>query len=84
MTPAVFWILVGTIALFIGTLIIYWGTRRHDGKEPDSVSTWKTSAPSQLELAVMDFHEMGFREWQRKTPAEQWDYTNRYFTHRGL
>ena len=70
MTPAVFWILVAFICLLIGTLIIYWGTRRHDGKEPDSRPV-NIPAPSEEVKAILIHEEIGYLDWLDMNGPEQ-------------
>jgi len=83
MTPAVFWILAGLIASFLGAVIIFWATTRHDGVEPDS-RPLTPKPPTYLEQSVMEFFGITFTRWLAMSPAEQSIHVERYFTHKGL
>ena len=83
MTPAAFWILVGLIACFLGAVIIFWATTRHDGVEPDS-RPLHLDPPSQIELAAMKNSDISFIRWRAMSPAMQSIHIERYFKSRRL
>ena len=81
MTPAVFWILVGFICLLIGTLIIYWATRRHDGIEPDSRPV-NLRAPTQEELAIIMHEDISYLDWLDMNGPQQAAARDAYYNSR--
>ena len=81
MTPAVFWILVGTICALAGTLIIYWGLSRHDGKEPDSRPVL-IPVPTYEELEIMLHQGIDYSKWRNMCGPEQAAARDAYYNSR--
>lgn len=68
MTPEAAWITFAICLLIAGLTILITGLRKHDGKEPDSATTWQ---PAPDEAHYREFHNMNRAEWERKSHAER-------------
>lgn len=72
-------IILGVAIVLAGTTLIYWGTTRHDGVEPDTRPV-KLQAPDDEELAIMAHQDICFIQWRNMSGPEQAAARDAYYS----